>query len=109
MKVLTSEGLVYKRGENAQDNWNLLEQAKEDHIFFHLSKFPSCYVIMEVNNTNFSIDMCIIGAEFCKSGTKYKHMKDVKVDYCKCSNLIKGSETGQVIYKSKGKVHTLKV
>ena len=111
MKILTGkDGIIYKRGENAIENWNLLDESSEDDIFFHLSKFPSCYVIMKTNEkTLCHDDMYILGAEFCKSGTKYRNLHKLKVDYCTCNNLIKGDNVGQVIFKSKRKVHTLTV
>lgn len=111
MKFTRMEGVLYKMGQNAAENWELLDKAAGDDIFFHLTKFPSCYVIMEVDDRDkdISLDMCIAGAEICKAGTKYKNLNDVRVDYCKCSNLTKGSQCGQVIYKSRRKVSTLKV
>ena len=110
MKVITdNNGVIFRLGQNADENWELLDKASGDDIFFHLSKFPSCYVIMEKKKMDVTLDTYIIGAEFCKSGTKYRTLSNIKVDYCECENLIKGEKTGQVIFKSKRKVKTLMV
>ncbi len=43
MKIINE---LYILGENAQDNWNILELTKPNHYFFHLASFPSPYVIL---------------------------------------------------------------
>ena len=106
MKELEFNDTIIILGENAQDNWNIID-FESDYIWLHLDSFPSCHVII--------CDECpdnetiMYASELCKSKTKYKNLKNVKVCYTKCSNLKKGSDVGSVIYKSKRQVKRVMV
>ena len=107
MKEYTYDDYTVLVGESAKENWNILSGSKCNDIFFHLSSFPSCYVILRSsNNVNDTVPnkMIHICAELCKQNTKYKNMKNIKVDYCLCSNVIFGNSVGVVSYKSNHKV-----
>ena len=39
-------------GQNAQDNWNILNQSQQNYIWMHLDKFSSPYVIITTNDVN---------------------------------------------------------
>jgi predicted ribosome quality control (RQC) complex YloA/Tae2 family protein len=108
MKEIIIDDIKCKIGNNAIENWYLLENSKENYIFFHLSSFPSCYVILE---TEKEVDekKIIEAATLCKNNTKYKNLNNIKIDYCLCSNLIKGDKVGEVIYKSNRKVNQIKI
>ena len=97
-----------KVGENCKENWELLEAADDKNYFFHLSSFPSCYVILECYKEP-DLDTIRSAAEICRSHTKYRNLKNLKVDYCPCSNLTKGDKVGEVIFKSKRKVKKIKL
>ena len=110
MKQLSIDNITYRIGTNAKENWNLLEKSKPTDILFHLSSFPSCYVILE-NDTKDFPSMYIIEqvALNCKLNTKYKNLKNIKVDYTLCDNVEKGEFVGELIYKSNRKVLSIKV
>ena len=36
--------VTFKIGKNSKENWELLNENK-NYLWFHLSSFPSCYVI----------------------------------------------------------------
>jgi predicted ribosome quality control (RQC) complex YloA/Tae2 family protein len=93
-------------GENAQDNWNIIDFESND-IWLHLDSFPSCHVI--ICNENPDNETLMYAAQLCKSKTKYRNLKNVKVCYTKCSNLKKGGDIGSIIYKSKRKVNRVMV
>jgi|TARA_B110000967_G_C18845577_1_gene541768 predicted ribosome quality control (RQC) complex YloA/Tae2 family protein len=93
-------------GENAQDNWDIID-FNSNHIWLHLDSFPSCHVIIQHESPDNEVIM--YAAELCKSKTKYKNLKNVKVCYTKCSNLVKGTDIGSVIYKSKRQVKRVMV
>ena len=107
MKEFVYNDVIFLRGENAIENWSMLDTEDENYYFFHLSSFPSCYVSMRC--TEPTEDLFVYGSELCRDGTKYKNLKNLKVDICKFSNLIKGSKPGEVIFKSKRKVSVIKI
>lgn len=110
MKEIIINSINCKIGSSAKENWLLLDQAKEYHIFFHLSSFPSCYVILECEQNYIKNDddlnQC---AEICKNNTKYKNLNNLKVDYTLCNNIIKGTKIGEIYYKSNRQVKQIKI
>ena len=51
MKIINE---LYILGENAQDNWNILDKVEPNHYFFHLTSFSISlrYIIMRRNTVN---------------------------------------------------------
>jgi hypothetical protein len=116
MKEIIFEDTLIKIGTNAQENWKLFENSMPNYILFHLSSFPSCYVIIEkeidlLETENHKIYENIIreGSNICKNNTKYKNLKNIYVDYTNCKNIIKGEKVGEIIYKSNKKVNKIKI
>jgi len=106
MKTILINNLVCNIGGNAKENWTILSNSKDNHLFFHLTSFPSCYVICETDNLP---DISTIKeiALICKQNTKYKNVPNIRVDYTECKNVIKGDVVGEVIYKSNKKVYNV--
>ena len=104
MLTIECEDTTFKVGKNAKENWKLLEENQE-YIWFHLDSFPSCYVICCDENP--SKELLLYGAQLCKLNTKYRNLKNLKVNYTKLSNLRKGEEEGSVYIKSKRKVQNM--
>jgi predicted ribosome quality control (RQC) complex YloA/Tae2 family protein len=95
-------------GENAKENWKLLENATSTDILFHLADFPSCYVVLE---TSEDVSSVIIAqcARICLEHTKYRNVKGIYVDYTVVSNTKKGKAVGEVIYKNLRKVKQIRL
>ena len=91
-------------GQNAQENWDLID-FESDFIWLHLNSFPSCHVIIKDENPD--NDTLQVAAEMCKENTKYRNHRNLKICYTKCSNLKKGPDVGSVTYKSKRQVKTI--
>lgn len=108
MKNLVFDTFTCDIGQTAHENWELLDKRDCYDYFFHLSSFSSCYVMVKTK-VNLTSDIIITCAQMCKENTKYKNHRKVKVDYCSCDNLIRGSKVGEVFYKSKKKVRTVSV
>ena len=108
MKTLIIDDYTIKIGENKHENWSLIENRNPRHLFFHLTSFPSCYVILECDNKveKYIKERC---ARICLEHTKYRRLKNVKVDCCFCGNVVRGEEIGEVEYKSNRKVEVIKV
>ena len=94
-------------GGNAQENWDILTQAKKGYVFFHLSAFPSCYVILQ---TEEKVDDTVLQecANLCLKNTKYRNLKNVYVDYTLVSNVKKGEKVGEVYYRKERDVVKIK-
>tara|TARA_Y100000389_G_C17362904_1_gene464719 strand:- start:77 stop:406 length:330 start_codon:yes stop_codon:yes gene_type:complete len=109
MKTFVVNGIKCLVGQNKNDNWNLLDTIENKNFyFFHLSSFPSPYLFAEVDllqNNELIKDI----AKICLNQTKYKNLKNVKVDYCRVSNLEKGEKVGEVFYVSNRKVKQIKL
>jgi predicted ribosome quality control (RQC) complex YloA/Tae2 family protein len=110
MKTKIIGGYTAKVGQNAQENWILLEESLPHHLFFHLTSFSSCYVIYAppeeekiAESTKTEL------AQLCLANTKHKRAKNIKVDCTLCKNVTKGDVIGEVIYTSKRKVQVIKI
>lgn len=108
MKIFNINNTICKLGQSAPENWTLLDEAKPEYLFFHLSSFPSGYVIMECDEVP-DESVLIEAAIICKNGTKYRNLKNIKVDYCRCDNLSKGDVVGEVKFKSLRKLKIIQV
>ena len=99
----------FNLGQNASENWRLLESSSSWFIFFHLSSFPSCYGILECNRddkiTKSVISQC---CEIVKNCTKFKWIKNIGIDYTTCDNVKKGEDIGTVYYRYNRKVSNIK-
>lgn len=92
-------------GQSARDNWTILDQSSSEDIIFHLTSFPSCYVRLAGDSTDY-IQTC---AELCRNNTKYRNVPNVYVDYTRRDNIDKGVIIGEMVYKSNRKVHKIKI
>jgi predicted ribosome quality control (RQC) complex YloA/Tae2 family protein len=106
MKEDVVDNVVIKIGQTAQENWNLLN-TNGNYIWMHLNSYPSCHVIIESEDP--SDELLYAGASLCKNNTKYRNLKNLKICYTKCSNLIKGKAVGSVHYVSNRQVKTIKI
>ena len=86
MKKVEYNDITYVIGENAQDNWDILDLYKKEnnkYIWFHLNSFSSCYVIMcsTINDIDKSQinNYLYYGAELCKNNTKYRSKNMLKM------------------------------
>lgn len=108
MKILRVGEHQCKVGESAEENWSLLDKAKKKHWFFHLTDFPSCYIILECEKDLDSEDKYAC-AEICVSHSKQKKNKCVKVDVTLCRNVIKSDDIGECEYKNEKQVEEIVV
>lgn len=90
-------------GKNAKHNWELIDSAKPDDIWFHVDSYPSSHIIINligitskdfIKENKSIIRDC---ASNCKSKSKAKDEKKVKIIYTQISNIKKGKDIGSVI------------
>ena len=107
MKQFIIDNITILLGESAKENWSLFASSSPSYIWVHLESFPSGHVIIQSSKPS---DKIIKEAsEICKNHTKYRNLKNIKVNYTLCSNLKKGDIEGEVIIKSWKKCNTIKV
>ena len=80
MKTIEYKNILFYIGQNAQDNWDILEHSlkiNENYLWFHLNSFPSPYVIMcstlEDICSNDINDIFYYAGDLCKQNSKYKY------------------------------------
>lgn len=108
MRETIYNDIKYVIGQNAKENWNILDQAYKincDYIWFHLNSFPSCFVIMyssiEDLRDNSLNDYLTHGANLCKQNTKYRNLADLKICYTQLKKLKKTNKIGEIIISGK--------
>lgn len=106
MKEIIIEDTIYRIGKNAKDNTELIQKSNQEWYWFHLSKFPSCHIVVckDEINQNEIINAC----NLVKENSKYK-FNNIGIHYCKISNLITCEKPGSVIFKSNKKVKTINI
>lgn len=101
--------LVYLIGKNAVENWELYKKSQKTDTIFHLDKFSSAYVIINVEINKLTIEQINTAANLCKSHSKYKNVPHIGVFYTSISNTKLGKEIGSFIIISNRKTKTIKV
>jgi predicted ribosome quality control (RQC) complex YloA/Tae2 family protein len=96
-------------GQNAEENWSLLKSSNKKDILFHLSKFPSCYVILRIEDQEPNLEVIEQVAKICLDNTKYKNLKNVYVDYTVLQNVRKGDYIGELEFISLRKVSKVRI
>jgi predicted ribosome quality control (RQC) complex YloA/Tae2 family protein len=95
-------------GENDVDNWQMIDKAKQNDIWFHLKEFPSCHVILEVKNENTleKLPKSLINytACACKNNSKVSHLRNIYVIYTQIKNITKTTKIGSVYTKKTNEV-----
>lgn len=111
MKTLQAGDFTVLVGESAQENWDLIDQARKQGWFFHLTDFPSPYVVLECGKVEPNAHIKLRCAELCVEHSKQRNSGKVKVDVTPVSNVKvdKKDMLGECDYKNEGKVEILVV
>ena len=89
-------------GKNAQDNFNIIDDAEPHHIWFHIEGHSSCHVIAKLEepldrkNVKYVIKQ---GAVLCKQHSKQDNQKNIPIVYTNVENVSKSDTLGSVIIK----------
>ena len=97
-----------KIGNNAQENDNLVKNAKQTDIWFHLANFPSCHEVVSIDKKN-KLNKKIIKycAKLCKDNTKYNNYRNIRVNYTEMKNVKRTEKQGKVALK--GNINSINV
>jgi predicted ribosome quality control (RQC) complex YloA/Tae2 family protein len=89
-------------GQNAKENWDLIDNSEPNDLWFHLDEYPSAHVILSQNSSLFEISdyhnqIITIASNYCKTNSKQaKNLYNVKIVYTQVKNLKKAKEVGSV-------------
>jgi len=108
MKEIVIEGYKCVIGGNAKENWEILGKSKQKHLFFHLTSFSSCYVILQTEE-KVSKDVLYKCAEVCLENTKKRGISSLYVDCTFVGNVRKGEKIGEIYYASERKVEKIRI
>jgi len=97
--------ITIKVGENAQENWKLISDAKQYHLWFHLDNVTSPHVILELPSKTDKISKSTIlyAASICKNCSKY-HNNKINISYTQIKNVKKGDKIGSVYTSNTQKI-----
>ena len=96
-------------GENAIENWQLVDRAEPDDMWFHVANYPSGHVVVRARHPDTSHlgadlpkGVIVYCARLCKAQSKQKYMKNIEIIYTKIQNVKKTHVVGEVrVRKSK--------
>jgi predicted ribosome quality control (RQC) complex YloA/Tae2 family protein len=84
-------------GQNSQDNWDIIDNASQNDIWFHVEGQPSCHVIINTNGeTNIEKRVINHAAMLCKMNSKTQYQKRTRIIYTLIKNVRKCDKIGSV-------------
>jgi len=104
MKTYTYETeqhvFIIKLGQNAQENWELVENSEPEDIWIHLADFASCHVIIKTDNQKVGNHVIRYAGRLCAEHSKYKYNKKIDIIYTTVKNVKKDKTVGTVLTKN---------
>jgi predicted ribosome quality control (RQC) complex YloA/Tae2 family protein len=95
--------VVYYVGENAEDNFAILDKADPHDIWFHVQGFSSGHVIADIRlldpNKKQLRQIITQGAMLCKQHSNYSYMSDLAIIYTRVKDVQKTEIVGTVLTK----------
>lgn len=86
-------------GKNAKENFDIIDNSENHHIWFHIHNHPSCHVIArldeELNRKDFKY-VIKQGALICKQYSKFNNHKNVEIVYTFIKHVHKTDIIGSV-------------
>ena len=93
MKVLKFDFGTLLIGQNAKENWNIIDDSEDEDIWFHLDNVPSCHMVAQTirNLTDSEIQMIAnMFCEYSKSNSRnviFSEIKNVKKNKSKIGSV----------------------
>ena len=108
--LIANRNFIIRVGQNAKENWYLIDRADDFDLWFHLDDLPSGHVVIkEILNKkvistskddffDYPYELINIASQYCKAQSKYKNSK-VTIIYTTINNVKKGKDIGSVFIK----------
>ena len=105
------EPIEYWIGCNAQDNFDMIDKAKQSDYWFHVNNESSGHIVAHIPSDKkldkkLSKKIIIQGCVVCKKYSKHKSTKNLEIIYTNVGNLVKTKQPGKVILRE-SKVYML--
>lgn len=97
------ENTLFLVGTSASTNWDMYRHCMQTDTIFHLNKFSSPYVIVNLPINQLSNEQILAAAIICKRKSKYKNVPNVGVIYTPISNTVLGNEIGSFVIRNNHK------
>ena len=98
-------------GKNKEENWQIIDNALSDDVWFHIDNQPSCHVILknteEVKLRDIPKQALKRAAYLCKINSAAKTQPKCDVIYAPISAIIKTQNVGQVVINGSTKLISL--
>lgn len=102
--------IEFRVGQNAQDNFDLIDDSSPDNLWFHIHGHASCHVVAAIQRMKEGQRMeegvrydkkqlrhiATQGAVICKQHSKYKSEPNVQVMYTQIQHVVKTATVGMV-------------
>ena len=108
---IADRSFIIQVGQNARENWELIDYADSFDLWFHLDNVPSGHVVIKEIITNkiplvikddyfgYPLELIHMASLHCKTQSKYKNSK-TSIVYTTISNVKKGKDIGSVFIKN---------
>lgn len=106
MKIFTHSigeiNYTIRVGQNAKENWDLIDNSEPFDLWFHLDNNPSSHVIISQDLSSdseifYPNQIILLASHYCKSYSKQKNSTvKVKIVYTHIQNITKGKNLGSV-------------
>jgi hypothetical protein len=93
-------------GKNRTNNWELIDNAKDSDIWFHIANSSSCHVVLQTDIPINKIPRQVIKrcACLCKSNSNSKSEKNCEIIYTSINNVTKTKNVGEVTVTNTKKI-----
>jgi len=102
INALRSE-IIYDVGESAEENFDILDDATGEDMWFHVQGFSSCHVIARIDGIELDKkqlrQVITQGCMLCKQYSRYAYMNNLVVIYTRVKNVRKTNIVGRVVTK----------
>lgn len=93
--------LIIHVGENAKENYRLIDISNKNDLWFHLKDVPSPHVVIHCHKYKLlDIETIRYVGELCKENSKYSDNDSIEVIYTEIKNIKKTENIGTVITKN---------
>jgi predicted ribosome quality control (RQC) complex YloA/Tae2 family protein len=91
-------------GDDAKANFEIIDLASDNDLWFHVQGFSSCHVVANINKLELDKkqlrQIITQGALLCKQNSRYGYMSDLAVIYTRIKDVAKTNELGKVVTRN---------